>query len=101
MTVSLTTPLKVNGKEVKEVTLKALTMGDQEDAMSTAVMLGKADNQFTISMCLLSRASDIPYDTLRSMNSSDGMKLLNALNAMVSGEKNANPTEQGSMLKSS
>ena len=89
MEITLSKPIIVGKTTVEKVEIKPLTLGDNEDAMALAVQMGKADNQFTLALCLLSKATGISYDKLRALPMVDGQNLINAMNAAV----NENPTE--------
>ena len=91
MEVTLSKPITVGKTTVEKVEIKPLTMGDNEDAMALAVQMGKADNQFTIALCLLSKATGIAYDKLRALPMADGQRLINAMNTVATTDEN--PTE--------
>lgn len=94
MEITLSKPIIVGKTTVEKVEIKPLTMGDNEDAMALAVQMGKADNQFTLALCLLAKATGLSYDKLRTLPMTDGQRLINAMNNAVSGSENPTEAEQ-------
>ncbi len=94
MEITLSKPITVGKTTVEKVEIKPLTLGDNEDAMALAVQMGKADNQFTLALCLLAKATGLSYDKLRSLPMSDGQRLINAMNNVASGDENPINAEQ-------
>lgn len=82
ITVPLTQALTVGGKEITEVSLRASTVGDEEDAMQQAVQLGKAKNSITFELCLVSKLTRLPYDTIRHLPGRDYAKIRQAMNKL-------------------
>lgn len=80
--VKLVEPITVGGKEISEVTVRRSTVGDEEDAMQSAVQLKRGKNPLTVEMCLMARVSKLPYDAVRSMHGPDYAALRQALNEL-------------------
>lgn len=92
-TIKLADPVVVGGNEISEVILRRATVGDEEDAMQRAVQLKRAANPVTVELCLFSKLTRLPYDTLRMMHGPDYKKIRDAHNEL-SGlvEQDENPT---------
>ncbi len=81
-TVTLLEPIEIGGNKLSQITVRSSVVGDEEDAMQDAVRMKRAKNPVTIELCLLARASRVPYDVLRSMNGQDYAALRGALNEL-------------------
>lgn len=94
--VTLRVPVKIGGVEVTEIEIRPSTIGDEEDAVTSASAVGRDKNPLTTEMFILSSVTQIPYETLRKMNTPDYLllrKALNDLNGMnTSEDKEENPT---------
>lgn len=95
-TVTLSAPVRMGGQEMTTLCVRRACVGDEEDAMQQAVLLGRARNPVTVEMCLLARVANLSYDAIRTMPGADYALLREAFNA-VSGaapddEVAANPT---------
>ena len=97
MEVTLSKPIIVGKTTVEKVEIKPLTMGDNEDAMALAVQMGKADNQFTLALCLLAKATGLSYDKLRALPMTDGQRLINAMNSVATTDENPTTAEQAAI----
>ncbi len=92
ITVPLSRPVRVAGKDIAEVSVRESTIGDEEDALQEAVQIKRGNNPLSIEMLLLARMASLPYDVLRSMPSSDYIRLRDAYNSLSQGDREANPT---------
>ena len=96
--VTLIEPVTVAGQEVREVTLRRSTIGDEEDAMQQAIALGRKGNPLTTEACLLSRVTGLPYDVLRSMHGPNYAAIRAAHNALF-GHAPEEPAENPTTVK--
>ena len=92
ITVTLSKPIRLAGKDVTEVTVRTHTIGDEEDAMQKAVSLKRKDNVLTSDMMMTECATGIPYEVLRGMSPADYMKLQEA-RSKVDNNDMENPTD--------
>ena len=93
VTVTLTKPIRLAGKDVTEVTVRPHTIGDEEDAMQGAVGLKRKDNALTTDMLITERVTGVPYEVLRTMLPADYMKLQEA-RGRVDDNDMENPTDK-------
>lgn len=91
--VALSRPIIVNGAEITELTVRPTTVGNEEDAMQMAISMKKAKNPLTVEMCLFAKAAKVPVDALRSMPTSDYVKIRKAVNE-VNGLEDAEVAEE-------
>lgn len=80
--VTLEEPLEIGGKRIAEIEVRRSTIGDEEDAMQSAIQLKKGKNPLTVEMCLMARVTRLPYDAVRSMHSQDYMAIRQAINEL-------------------
>lgn len=80
--VKLEEALEIGGKQITELEVRRSTIGDEEDAMQSAIQLKKGKNPLTVEMCLMARVTRLPYDAVRSMHSQDYMAIRQAMNAL-------------------
>ena len=80
--IVLSRPVIVNGKEITELEVRPVTVGDEEDAMQDAVNMKRSKNSVTVEMCVFARATRLPFDAIRSMRSIDYVKIRQAVNQM-------------------
>lgn len=80
--VILKEPLEVAGKILTEIEVRRSTIGDEEDAMQTAIQLKKGKNPLTVEMCLMARVTRLPYDKIRLMHGQDYAAIRAALNEL-------------------
>lgn len=88
--IQLQEPLEVAGKTLTEIEVRRSTIGDEEDAMQTAIQLKKSKNPLTVEMCLIARVARLPYDKIRQMHGQDYAAIRAALNELNGMEA---PTE--------
>ncbi len=90
--VQLTEPLEVAGKTLTELEVRRSTIGDEEDALQTALQLKKGKNHLTVEMCLIARVARLPYDKIRQMHGRDyALNDLNGVEAPPDDEEEENP----------
>ncbi|MDL2279068.1 phage tail assembly protein [Desulfovibrio sp. OttesenSCG-928-G11] len=73
--ITLSAPLIVGGKPHPALSIRASTVGDEEDAQALAVNLGRPEVPLTTELCLFSIVTDVSYDDLRALPTSDYEKL--------------------------
>lgn len=100
-TVKLSTSLRIGGKDIDEFTVRASTVGDEEDAMQDAVLMDRAKNVLTVEMALLARMASIPYNLMRTLSGEDYARIREAYNSLMAPAKQQeNPTEDGTPANS-
>ncbi len=96
--IQMQEPLEVGGKTLTEIEVRRSTIGDEEDAMQTAVQMKRAKNPLTVEMCLMARVARLPYDKIRQMHGQDYAAIraaLNELNGMEApADNDENPMTQ-------
>lgn len=75
---------KKAGQMVTELTLRRPTVGDEEDAMDNAILLGKENNRITLEICTYAKLTGLKYETLRTMDPDDFVKIRNAYARLLS-----------------
>ena len=96
-TIQLKEPIEVGGKTLTEIEVRRSTIGDEEDAMQTAVRMKRGQNPLTVEMCLFAKVTRLPYDKIRMMNGQDYAAIraaLNELNGVEPPTDDENPTMQ-------
>lgn len=97
--ITLANPVTVNGSEIREITVRPTTVGNEEDAMQMAISMKRARNPLTVEMCLFAKATKIPFDALRCMPTGDYVKIrraVNEVNGIEEPEEDENPTTAAS-----
>lgn len=80
--IQLKEAIEVGGATLTEIEVRRSTIGDEEDAMQTAVQMKRAKNPLTVEMCLMARVTRLPYDKLRQMHGQDYAAIRAALNEL-------------------
>lgn len=97
--VQLKEPLEVAGKTLTEIEVRRSTIGDEEDAMQTAIQLKKGKNPMTVEMCIMARVTRLQYDKIRQMHAQDYAAIRAALNELngreAPAEEDENPMTPG------
>lgn len=80
--IQLKEAIEVAGQSITEVEVRRPTVGDEEDAMETAIQMKKNRNPLSVEICLASRLTGIPYDKIRRMSGPDYAAIRSAINSM-------------------
>ena len=92
--IKLQEAIQVGEQTLTEIEVRRSTIGDEEDAMQTAVQMKRAKNPLTVEMCLMARVTKLPYDKIRQMHGQDYAALrsaVNELNGMPTPVEDENP----------
>lgn len=82
--ISLANPVEFkNGEKVSEITMRRPTVGDEEDAMDLAISLRKSENRITLELCTYAKVTGLKYETLRTMEPEDFVKIRAAYAALL------------------
>lgn len=92
-TIKLQEAIEVGGQTLTEIEVRRSTIGDEEDAMQTAVQMKRAKNPLTVEMCLMARVAKLPYDKIRQMHGPDYAAIRSALNELNGMEAPAEEDE--------
>jgi hypothetical protein len=78
--VILSKPIRSGDKMLTSLTVRASTVGDEEDAQVMAVDMGRPLAIMTSELCLFAVLTGVSYDDLRAVSSNDWDKLRKAYN---------------------
>jgi len=76
--IFLDKPLKVGGAELAKLSVRASTVGDEEDAQAMAADMGRANVPLTAELYLFSVITGVAYDDLRLLSAVDYEKIRKA-----------------------
>lgn len=75
LSVPLSRPLTVGGKQLDSLTMREPTLAAEEDGLALAVDLGRGNVPLTAEMCMFALLCGVNYDAMREMRSSDYARL--------------------------
>ena len=81
--VVLSVPVDMKGEKVTEIEVRRPTVADEEDAMDMAIQMGKSENRITLEICSYAKVTGLKYDTIRSMDADDFVKIRAAYSRVV------------------
>lgn len=91
--IKLSQPVMFKGEMLKELTVRRINIGEEEDAMQAAVQMKRARNTLTVEMCIFAKAARINYDTVRQMSNTDYAKLRAAMDEISGLEEEEDDDE--------
>ena len=95
--IKLKEPLEVAGQTLTEIEVRRSTVGDEEDAMQTAVQMKRAKNPLTVEICLMAKLTRLPYDKIRQIHGADYAAIRLAVNELSGMETPAKEDENPMM----